>query len=65
MNTPPPPPTAPTITKPFVPFVDSTGSPFGLANGQAFNEIIDPNLKTPYYDQYNFGFQQEFPEGSF
>jgi hypothetical protein len=31
-----------------------------LANGQ-FNQIIDPNLKTPYSLMANFGFQHEFP----
>jgi hypothetical protein len=63
LNTPVAPPAAPAITKPFVPFVDSSGTPFGLANGQAFNEIIDPNLKNPYYIQYNFGVEQELPKG--
>lgn len=60
------PPPTPTVTKPFLPFVDGTGSsavPFGLANGQAFNEIIDPKLKTPYSIQFSFGFQHEFPGG--
>jgi hypothetical protein len=59
-------PAAPGITKPFFPFVTGTGSsavPFGLANGSAFNEIIDHNLKTPYSIQYSFGFQHEFPGG--
>jgi len=63
VNNPPAPPTPPTITKPFVPYVDSTGTPFGLANGQAFNEIIDPNLKTPYSIQQNLGVQLEMPKG--
>jgi hypothetical protein len=63
VNNPPPPPTAPAITKPYLPFVDNTGFPFGLANGLAFNEIIDPNLKTPYSIQYNFGVQMELPKG--
>jgi Carboxypeptidase regulatory-like domain len=63
VNSPPPPPTAPTVTKPFMPFVSSTGTPFGLANGQAFNEIIDPKLKTPYSIQFNFGVQMELPKG--
>ncbi len=66
LTTPLAPPTAPTITKPFLPFVSGSGSsavPFGLANGQAFNETIDPNLKTPYSIQYSFGFQHEFPSG--
>jgi Carboxypeptidase regulatory-like domain len=66
VNNPPPTPTAPPITKPFLPFISGTGTsavPTGLANGQAFNESIDKNLKTPYSIGYNFGFQHEFPEG--
>ena len=63
LNNPPTAPTAPAITKPFLPFVDSTGTPFGLANGQAFNEIIDPNLKTPYSIQFNLGFEKQLPAG--
>jgi hypothetical protein len=62
LSTPPPAPAAPTITKPFYPFVNSNGN-FGLANGQAFNEIIDPKLKTPYSIQLNFGVQHELPGG--
>jgi hypothetical protein len=34
-----------------------------LANGSAFNEGVDKNLKTPYSISYNFGFQHEFPAG--
>ena len=45
---------------PYQPFV-SSGSPFGLQNGQAFNTIIDPALKTPYSIGFNAGFQHEFP----
>ena len=63
LNSPPPPPTAPPIAKPFLPFVDSTGNPVGLANGSAFNEIIDPRLKTPYSITFNYGVQHEFPKG--
>lgn len=63
LNSPPAAPTAPAITKPFLPFVDSTGTPFGLANGQAFNEIIDPNLKTPYSIQFNLGLEKQLPAG--
>jgi Carboxypeptidase regulatory-like domain len=63
LNSPPPTPTAPTITKPFLPFVDSSGNPNGLANGLAFNEILDPKLKTPYSIQLNFGFERELPGG--
>jgi hypothetical protein len=60
---PPPAPTAPSAIKaPFTPFV-SDGSPYGLANGQAFNEGVDNQLKTPYSIQYNFGVQRELPQG--
>jgi hypothetical protein len=45
---------------PYQPFV-SGGVPFGLQNGQAFNTIIDPALKTPYSIGFNAGFQHEFP----
>ena len=62
LNTPPAPPAAPTITKPFLPYVVG-GVPGGLQNGLAFNEIIDPKLKTPYSIELNFGFQHEIPGG--
>ena len=63
VDNPPAPPTAPTITKPFLPFVNSNGHPTGLGNGSAFNESIDPKLKTPYSIQMNFGVQHEIPGG--
>lgn len=60
-------PMAPKQTRPtYTPFVVGTGqnaNEYGLANGGAFNETIDRNLKTPYSIQYNFGLQHEFPEG--
>ena len=49
---------APQFTNP--PYVDSTGTPFGLANGQT-NLVIDPNLKDPYSITLNAGVQQELP----
>jgi hypothetical protein len=59
---PPPGPVAPAAIKPpFTPFVNR-GSPYGLANGAAFNEGVDNQLKTPYSIQYNFGIQHEFPQ---
>ena len=64
-NAPPPPPAAPTITLPYLPYVQGTGAsavPYGLADG-AFNETIDPQLKTPYSISYNFGWQHQFPQG--
>lgn len=46
---------------PFQPYVDSTGTPYGLQNGGAFNEMIDPHLKTPYSIQMDLNFQHQFP----
>ena len=69
VNNPPTAPSAPTITKPYYPNVIGSGSsaiPFGLANGgypASFNEIIDPQLKTPYSIQYTLGFQHQFGSG--
>ena len=63
LSSPPPPPVAPTaLSSGYTPFV-SGGAPIGLANGQAFNEGVDKNLKTPYSIAFNFGFQHEFPQG--
>ena len=45
---------------PFEPYV-SANVPYGLQNGGAFNEMIDPNLKTPYSILLNFGMQHQFP----
>jgi len=50
---------APTITRPFTPFVDA-GFPFGLATGE-FNYAVDQRFRTPYAIQYSFGFQREIP----
>jgi hypothetical protein len=67
LDNPPAPPTAPAaISAPYTPFVSGSGTsavPFGLVNGQAFNEGIDNNLKTPYSLQFNLGFQHQFPQG--
>ena len=67
ISNPPPPAPAPTALKPpYTPFVDFSGptpNPYGLANGQAFNEGVDRNLKTPYNITYNFGFQHDFRGG--
>jgi len=46
---------------PYQPFTDANGVPFGLQNGQAFNTIIDPSLKTPYSIGLNAGIQHAFP----
>jgi len=69
LNTPPPGPTPPTITKPFIPFVGpespecSSPGPCGLANGGAFNISVDRTLPTPYNIMYNFGIQDELKYG--
>lgn len=53
----------PAIKAPYQPFVDPDAGPYGLQNGQAFNTIIDPTLKTPYSISYNVGMQHELPAG--
>ena len=61
---PAPPPAPPTITKPYFPYVSGSGSnavPFGLANGLAFNQIIDNHLKTPYSIALDLGIEHEIP----
>ena len=52
--------TPPIQTRPTTPFVDSTGTPFGEADGQ-FIYAVDPNFKTPYEDVVSFGIQRELP----
>lgn len=66
LDSPPATPTAPTITRPFYPFVTGSGSsavPNGLVNGLAFNVSIDNKFKTPYSMVFNFGVQDEFAKG--
>jgi len=57
-----------TPTPPYEPFAttaycDALGlpTPCGLQDGGAFNETIDPTLKTPYSILYNFGVQRSIP----
>ncbi len=45
---------------PYQPFV-ADGVPQGLQLGTAFNNTIDPKLKTPYSIAYNAGWQHAFP----
>lgn len=45
---------------PYVPFVDSYGDGYGLADGQVGFQI-SPNLKDPYNIDLNFGVQQQLP----
>ncbi len=51
---------APTITRPFTPFVDPTGFPTGNITGEG-NYALDQQFRTPYSLQYNLGFQRELP----
>ncbi len=53
-------PTAIPLTVPFTPYVDSNGTPYGLAAGP-INFVIDPKLRDPYSIAMNAGVQQEFP----
>ena len=50
---------APTITRPFTPFVDA-GFPTGLGTGE-FNYAVDQHFRIPYSIQYSLGFQREMP----
>jgi Carboxypeptidase regulatory-like domain len=61
LTTPAAPPPVPPIQDPTIPNV-SGGTPVGLGQGLG-NRTVDPNLKTPYSIQDNFGFQHEFPQG--
>jgi hypothetical protein len=47
-------------TVPYIPWVDSSGTPFGLGAGETGFEI-SPTLKDPYSIAMNFGIQQELP----
>ena len=53
---------APTITRPFTPFVNAPDcpSPSGLCTGE-FNYAVDDNFRVPYSIQYSLGFQREIP----
>ncbi len=51
--------TAPTITRPFTPFVVG-GFPVGNETGET-NYAVDQNFRTPYSIQYSLGFQREIP----
>ncbi len=51
---------APRITRPFTPFVDSTGFPTGNVTGET-NYAVDQKFRIPYSIQYSFGLQRELP----
>lgn len=48
------------VTSPYTPYIDSTGTPFGLAAGET-SFVISPTLRDPYSIAMNFGIQQELP----
>ncbi|MET0650497.1 MAG: TonB-dependent receptor [Pyrinomonadaceae bacterium] len=51
---------AETITRPFTPFVDSNGIPFGLEQSQT-NYVVAKDFKIPYSYTFNVGMQRELP----
>jgi hypothetical protein len=51
---------APTITRPFTPFVDSTGFPFGNQNGET-NYTVAQNFRTPYAYNFSVSIQRDTP----
>jgi len=48
------------ITRPFTPFVNSSGVPNGNASGQ-LNYAVDQRFRIPYAIEYSFGIQRELP----
>jgi hypothetical protein len=48
------------IASPYIPYVDGSGTPYGLPLGET-SFVINPNLKDPYSIALNFGIQQEIP----
>jgi hypothetical protein len=55
---------APTITRPFTPFVTSPSCPGITPSGlctQEFNYAVDQKFRMPYSIQYSLGFQRELP----
>jgi hypothetical protein len=53
-------PTPAPITAPYIPNIDSTGMPYGLA-AQSFSFEVSPTLKDPYSIALSAGIQQELP----
>ena len=63
-TTPPAAPAPPSAIKPpYTPWISSSGLPYGLPDGGAFNEGVDSHLRTPYSIQLDLGLQQEFKSG--
>ena len=53
-----PPPVS--VAAPYTPYIDGSGTPYGLAAGET-SFVIDPNLKDPYSIAMNLGIQRELP----
>jgi len=64
ISSPPAAAAAPAVSSPYTPWVFG-GAPVGLSQyaADSFSIAMDPNLKTPYNIQFNFGFEHEFPQG--
>jgi hypothetical protein len=58
----PTPPTPPTFSASTIPYVDGTGTPFGLGIN-TFSTAVDPNLKTPYSIVLDLGIQRDMGAG--
>ncbi|HWZ98729.1 MAG TPA: carboxypeptidase-like regulatory domain-containing protein [Candidatus Dormibacteraeota bacterium] len=56
-------PTAPAITRPDTPFVDSNGIPFGTQLGSVSFLAMDQNFRTPYQYTFSFGVQRQLAHG--
>ncbi|HJZ65656.1 MAG TPA: carboxypeptidase-like regulatory domain-containing protein, partial [Candidatus Acidoferrum sp.] len=56
-------PTAPVITRPDTPFVDSNGIPFGTQLGSVDFLAMDQNFRTPYQYTFSFGVQRQLSHG--
>jgi len=48
------------VTTPYTPYIDGSGTPYGLAAGET-SFVISPTLRDPYSITMNFGIQQELP----
>ena len=55
-------PPAPAFASKTIPFVDNTGTPYGIG-ANTFSTAIDPSLTTPYSIMINAGIQHTIPGG--
>jgi hypothetical protein len=53
-------PTAPTMTSTFTPYVDGSGTPYGLPSGES-GMVIPKGMKDPYNIDFTLGIQRDLP----